>query len=443
MTAVAEPNRAARRVQGVYYTLILGNTVAASFIWGINTLFLLDAGLTNLEAFAANAFFTAGMVIFEIPTGVVADTVGRRASYLLGTATLAVTTVMYWLLWLWHSPFWAWAVVSVLLGLGFTFFSGAVDAWLVDALRATEYRGTLEAVFGRAQIVGGIAMFSGSVLGGVVAQLTDLGVPFLIRAGILAVTLVVAALLMRDLGFTPERGAGPIRATRNVLRASLKYGLGDPPVRWLMLASPFTAGVGIYVFYALQPYLLELWGDEGAYSIAGLAAAILSAASIVGGAIAPFVRRRFRKRTSAILLATIASAVILVALAFTTNFWVAIVLLAGWGIASSIDDPVHRAYLNDMIPSKQRATVLSFDSLLGSAGGVVFQPILGRSADLGGYGASLLWSGLISAIATPFVLLSRAQRSPADTANEVTPAPSGSVSPTPSSTDAATPPSAD
>jgi MFS family permease len=428
MTTVADPNRAARRVQGVYYTLILGNTVAASFIWGINTLFLLDAGLTNLEAFAANAFFTAGMVIFEIPTGVVADTVGRRASYLLGTATLAVTTVMYWLLWLWHSPFWAWAVVSVLLGLGFTFFSGAVDAWLVDALRATEYRGTLETVFGRAQIVGGIAMFSGSVLGGVVAQLTDLGVPFLIRAGILAVTFVVAALLMRDLGFTPERGSGPIRATRNVLRASLKYGLGDPPVRWLMLASPFTAGVGIYVFYALQPYLLELWGDEGAYSIAGLAAAILSAASIVGGAIAPFVRRRFRKRTSAILLATIASAVILVALAFTTNFWVAIVLLAGWGIASSIDDPVHRAYLNDMIPSKQRATVLSFDSLLGSAGGVVFQPILGRSADLGGYGASLLWSGLISAVATPFVLLSRAQRSPADTANEVTPSPSADAS---------------
>ena len=82
-----------RRVQGTYYTLMLGNTLAASFIWGINTLFLLDAGLSNLEAFAANAFFTAGMLIFEIPTGVVADTVGRRASYLLGTVTLAVTTV--------------------------------------------------------------------------------------------------------------------------------------------------------------------------------------------------------------------------------------------------------------------------------------------------------------------------------------------------------------
>ena len=437
--AAASPTPTPRRVQGVYYTLMLGNTLAASFIWGINTLFLLDAGLTNLEAFAANAFFSAGMFLFEIPTGVVADTVGRRASYLLGTITLALTTVMYWLLWVWHSPFWAWAIVSVLLGLGFTFFSGAVDAWLVDALKATGYQGSLETVFGRAMIVSSIAMLAGSVLGGVVAQLTNLGVPFLIRGGVLLVMFAVAAMLMRDLGFTPERGAGPLKATRNVFRASVKYGLGNAPVRWLMLATPFTAGVGIYVFYALQPYLLELWGDEGAYSIAGLAAAILAGAGVVGGLLAPYVRRLFRKRTSAILLAVVSSAAVLLALAFTDNFWVAIVLIAIWGVASSIDDPVHRAYLNDMIPSKQRATVLSFDSLLGSGGGAVFQPFLGRSADLGGYGGSMLWSGILTAIATPFVLLSRAQQAPADSAVEVT-STEGAQGGEPT-TDAATPPS--
>lgn len=442
-TTQAGSDRAARRVQGVYYTLTLGNTLAASFIWGINTLFLLDAGLSNFEAFAANAFFSAGMFLFEIPTGVVADTLGRRASYLLGTLTLAVTTVMYWLLWVWESPFWAWAIVSVLLGLGFTFFSGAVDAWLVDALHATGYRGSLEAVFGRAVIVGSVAMLGGSVLGGVIAQLTNLGVPFLVRGAILLVMLVVAALLMRDLGFTPERGVGPLKATSTVFRASIRYGLGNPPVRWLMLATPFTAGVGIYAFYALQPYLLELWGDEDAYSIAGLAAALLSGAGIVGGILAPYVRRLFRKRTSAILLATLSSTAALVALAFTTNFWVAVVLIAAWGVASSIDDPVHRAYLNDMIPSKQRATVLSFDSLLGSAGGVVFQPILGRSADLGGYGASMLWSGVITAFAAPFVLLSRGQKSPADTAREVTgDAERGAETATDAATDATTPPTA-
>ena len=278
-------------------------------------------------------------------------------------------------------------------------------------------------------IVGIVAMLAGSVLGGVVAQVTNLGVPFLIRGGVLLLMFVVAALLMRDLGFTPERGAGPLKATGNVLRASIRYGLGNPPVRWLMLATPFTTGVGCSVFYALQPYLLELWGDEGAYSIAGLAAAILSGAGIVGGILAPYVRRLFRKRTSAILLATLSSVAVLVALAFTTNFWVALVLLAAWGIASSIDDPVHRAYLNDMIPSKQRATVLSFDSLLGSAGGAVFQPILGRSADIWGYSGSMLVSGVVQVLAVPFLALSRSQGSPADVATEVASAPQVEASP--------------
>jgi hypothetical protein len=75
---------AARRVERTYLVLTLVTTLAASFIWGVNTLFLLDAGLSNTEAFTANAFFTVGQVVFEIPTGVVADVCGRRFSFLLG-----------------------------------------------------------------------------------------------------------------------------------------------------------------------------------------------------------------------------------------------------------------------------------------------------------------------------------------------------------------------
>jgi hypothetical protein len=58
---------AARTVQRTYLTLVLLKTLAASFIWGVNTL-LLDAGLSTAEAFAANAFYTLGMVLFEVPT---------------------------------------------------------------------------------------------------------------------------------------------------------------------------------------------------------------------------------------------------------------------------------------------------------------------------------------------------------------------------------------
>ena len=83
-----------KQVQRTYLLLTLLSTLSASFIWGINTLFLLDAGLSNVEAFTANAFFTGGMVLFEVPTGVVADTWGRRTSYLLGAGTLLVSTLI-------------------------------------------------------------------------------------------------------------------------------------------------------------------------------------------------------------------------------------------------------------------------------------------------------------------------------------------------------------
>lgn len=416
MNDAVEVNHAARRVQGVYFTLLVGNTLAASLIWGVNTLFLLDAGLTNLEAFAANAFFSLGMVLFEVPTGVVADTLGRRVSYLLGTITLAVTTALYYWLWVIESPFWAWAVVSVLLGLGFTFFSGAVEAWLVDALTAAKYRGSLEKVFGRGAAMSGAAMFIGSIAGGAIAQLTNLGVPFILRAVILVIMFIVAALVMRDMGFTPVGRAHPLQATKRVFQESVKYGIRRPAVRFVMFASFFTTGVGFYVFYALQPYLVELWGDPNAYTIAGLAAAILSGSQVVGGLIAPWVRQRFQKRTSTIILSLVMSSLVLVTLGITRNFWVAFVLLIVWGLVDAAANPVRRAYLNDMIPSAQRATVLSFDSLLGSTGGVVIQPVLGRSADIWGYPGSLILSGGIQILAAPFLWLSRRQNSPADVA---------------------------
>ena len=414
--ASSAPTSTPGRVQAVYFTLLVGNTLAASFIWGINTLFLLDAGLTNLEAFAANSFFSIGMVVFEVPTGVIADTLGRRVSYLLGTVTLAVTTVLYYLLWVWHSPFWAWALVSVLLGLGFTFFSGAVEAWLDDALTATGYTGSLEQVFGRGVSIAGVAMLLGSTVGGVVAQATDLGVPFLMRAGVLVLMFVLAALLMRDLGFTPAGRSNPIAATRQVLAASVKYGLGRPAVRYMMLASAFTTGVGFYVFYALQPYLLELWGDEGAYSIAGLAAGIVAGSQIIGGLVAPWLRRRFRKRTTSIIFSISVSAGILVVLGVNRSFWVALGLLVLWALIDAAAGPVRQAYLIDMIPSAERATVLSFDSLIGSSGAAVIQPVLGRSADVWGYPFSLALSGVLQALAVPFLWLSRRSGEAADVA---------------------------
>ena len=405
---------AARLVQRTYLRLTLLTTLAASFIWGINTLFLLDAGLTNTEAFTANAFFTAGSVLFEVPTGVVADTRGRRLSFLLGAGTLLVSTLLYLLMWEIRAPLWGWAISSVLLGLGFTFFSGATEAWLVDALKAAEFDGNLESVFGRAQTVGGAAMLAGSVAGGLIAQVTNLGVPYILRAALLGVTLLVAFRFMHDQGFAPKRGAGAIAEVRSVLRGSIDGGWRNPPVRWMMLAAPFTMGSGIYAFYALQPHLLNLYGDQTAYWIAGLAAAIVAGAQILGGVLVSRVRRLFSRRTDALAFGTASTVVLLLLIGWTNNFWVAIVAVVGWALIFSASGPLRQAYVNGCIPSDQRATVLSFDSLMGSAGGVVAQPALGRVADLSGYGTSYLFVGAIQAVAIPFVLAARRAKSASD-----------------------------
>jgi MFS family permease len=402
-------------IQRTYLLLMLGNTLAASFIWGINTIFLLDAGLSNLEAFAANAFFTAGMVLFEVPTGVVADTVGRRASYLLGTLTLAASTLLYVLLWQVGAPFWAWAVVSAMIGLGFTFFSGAVEAWLVDALTATGFTGAMEAVFGRGQMVSGAAMLAGSVGGGLIAQELSLGAPFVLRGVILVVMFVVAFRLMHDIGFTAVKGERPLTEMRKIASASIDYGWRVPAVKWLMVESLFTGGVGIYGFYALQPYLLELYGDPDAYLIAGLSAAIVAGAQILGGMAAPRIRGRFSRRTSALIAVAASNVLVLLAIGLVENVWGVIALTVVWALLFAGSMPIRQTYLNGLIPSRQRATILSFDSLMDSTGGVWAQPVLGRAADAWGYAPTYVMSAGISALALPFLALSRRQNAPADT----------------------------
>jgi MFS family permease len=231
----------------------------------------------------------------------------------------------------------------------------------------------------------------------------------------------VAWWFMHDIGFKPERGKNAVSEVRTVLSGAIDGGLRNRPVRWLMLAAPFSVGVGFYAFYAMQPYLLELFGDPNAYGIAGLAAAVVAGTQIMGGLFVARVRRLFARRTHALILATVAAVVLLAVIGLTTSFWVAIVALTIWCLIGAIEEPMRRAFINPLIPSQQRATVLSFDALMGSAGGVVIQPVLGRTADAFGYGPSYLVSAGIQALAIPFAILARlenAKSDPTDFASE-------------------------
>jgi MFS family permease len=407
-------NNGSRKIVRTYISLTLLSTFASSFIWGINTLFLLDAGLTIAQAFTANAFFTAGEVIFEIPTGIVADTRGRRTSFLLGTATLFVTTLFYLLLWKTKGPFWAWAVVSMLLGLGFTFFSGATEAWLVDGLKAAGYRGELDPVFGKGSIANGAAMLTGTIAGGVVAQYTNLGVPYMMRIAALGATFLIAFFLMHDEGFKAKSRSGFIYEVKDVVAESLEFGVRNRPIRWMMLSAVFNGGVGIFAFYAMQPYLLQLYGSADSYAIAGVSASIVAGAMIVGGFLVPHTSRFFKRRTSMLIAGSVVSTSALLLIAIAGNFWIVLGLLAAWSLMFSLIGPVRQAYINGIVPSQQRATILSADNMMSSAGGVTAQPTLGKVAEIWGYPASYLGSSCFELLCLPFLLLARRERAKSD-----------------------------
>jgi MFS family permease len=404
----------ARRVVRTYYALSGLYTLAASVIWAVNTLFLLDAGLSFFEVFVANAAYSVGTVLFEIPTGVVADTLGRRASFLASSAVLALVTVLYLLLAELEAGVLPFALVSVLLGLGFTFYSGAIEAWLVDALTATGYTGVLDTIFARGQQVTGAAMLVGTVGGGLVGQI-DLSGPYLIRSALLVAVFAIALVAMHDIGYTPRRvSARELPAVMAATaRAGVTFGWAQRPIRLLMIVSAIETGFLFFAFYAWQPYLLELLGRDAVW-VAGLVSAGIALATIAGNQVVQVASRYCGRRTTLMLAAAGAQTIAALVLGLTTSFWIALVGLLGVMAASGVMTPVRQAYIQQLIPSEQRATVTSFDSMVGGVGGTAGQLGLGWLGEARSVRAALFAGGLATVAVLPLVARVRGLRSGAD-----------------------------
>ena len=391
----------ARQVVRRYYTYAGIYTLAASIIWGINTLFLLDAGLSISEVFVANAAFSVGTLLFEIPTGVVADTAGRRLSFLLSLIVLAITTLLYVGLAQAEAGLVAFSLVSLLMGLGFTFYSGAMEAWLVDALRFNGYEGGLDTIFSRAQFISGAAMLVGTVGGGLLGQI-DLSLPFVLRSLLLMVLFVLAYFGMHDVGFQPHRVTlreVPAEA-RQVAVAGVSFGWNHRSLRLLMIAGAVQSGFFFWAWYAWQPYFLELLGRDAVW-VAGVVAALLAVSMMIGNAVVDIVTRWCGRRTTLLLWTGSVFSVAMIGVGSADTFVLAVALLFAAGIAMGVQMPVRQAFFHEVVPSEQRATVISFDSMVGGVGGVVGQVGLGELAERRSYSAGYILGGAITLVAIP------------------------------------------
>ncbi len=391
-----------QRIVRTYYALTGLWTVAASLIWGINTLFLLDAGLSVFQAFAANAAFTAGQVLFEIPTGIVADTRGRRISFLFAVVVVIAGTVGYIVLAAVGAHFAWWLLVSVLLGLGFTFFSGAVEAWFVDALAFRGGPKDLDPFFARGAQVFGIGMLIGTVGGGVLGTF-HLSAPYVARAVLLVLALLAALWWMRDEGFQtrPFVWHRVPEELQEVGRNSLRFGWRRAPVRMLMIMTLLQMGFLLWGWYAWQPYFLELLGRDLVW-VAGVIAALVSTLQIAGNQIVRLLQGRIRRPT-VLLYGSLGLALAMIGVGLAPSFYPAVGLFLVGMLCFGVVSPIKQAALHRLIPSKQRATIVSFDGLLGSAGGVGSQLGLARLAQSHdkGYAAGYIVGGIALLFAVP------------------------------------------
>ena len=384
-----------------YMTLTGLYTLAASIIWGVNSLFLLDAGLTLLQLFAVNSIFTAAMALFEIPTGVLADTRGRRASFLLSIIILAIGTVGYVVVAQVENNLWLFAIMSVILGLGYTFYSGAMEAWLVDALDHTGFTGKLDDVFARSSMVSGSAMLIGSLLGGALGS-WNLATPYWIRVGLLTAVYLFAHFTMHDLGFSPHNVtiSQLPQEMKKVAKASIQYGWQTPSVRLLIMAGFVQAIFMAWGFFAWQPYFLELLGQTAPW-VAGIISALIALATMGGNGVVEWAAKRCGRRTTLLLYAAVIQTGAIIIVGLTNSFWVAVSFYLLAMAMTGIWGPVKQAYMHQMIPSEQRATVISFESLVGSGGSVIGQNGLGQLSQVRSLGLGLGY--VVGGITTIFV----------------------------------------
>ncbi len=393
-----------KQVKYSYYTISSLYTFSASFIWGINTLFLLDSGLDIFEVFIANAVFTASMTLFEIPTGVFADTRGRRFSFLMSTVILFLGSIGYLLASTYRGGLLAFSLFSIVLGLGFTFYSGAVEAWVVDELQVAGYSDPLDHIFSRGASISGIMMIMGTISGGAMGYI-DIRLPYIARSAALALLFLFALFFMKEKGFTPlGKSASFINHLKRITKDSIEAGWKNKTLKLFMIISFFQSAFLMWGFYASQPYLLDLIGNREAVWISGLVAAAIALAQISGNVLVGPLLKRVKRRTTIMLATTSISTIFILGIGLATNFITAFLCLFLFMASFGLFMPLKQSYMHQLIPKEQRATVISFDSLIGNGGGIIGQPTLGYISKTFSIALSYMIGSIMMLLSVPFLM---------------------------------------
>ncbi|MEK6606771.1 MAG: MFS transporter [Myxococcota bacterium] len=361
--------------------------------------FLESRGLAPAEILLLNSFFCVVVVVFEVPTGALADRIGRRPAMMLGSLAMAVACLTYYV----SSSFAAFAAAEALLALGLTLMSGADSAYLYDGLadddRASEYARREGTASGFKHAGYAIACAAGGLLARI-----DLALPYLVTAATCAAAFVAACFLREPSHVRRARGGPRVRAAVSLVVRSdrLRYLIAYSALVFCLVR------VGLYLY---QPALRQAGYDVASVGLilGGLHMLAAWTSHRSGG-----VRATVGEHALMTILPLILAAGYLV-LSQAAAWWCVTVLVLQ-AAANGVYSPLVKDLMQREIPdSRVRATVLSVESMARRVAFGLFTPLVAAAFGAGGLPGALLASGA-AGLAGTILLIGLRRREPREVA---------------------------
>jgi MFS family permease len=347
-------------------------------------------GLSIGEVGAVLAIHSAVAIVLEVPSGVLADALGRRRVMLVGALATAASLALFAV----AQSVPTFMVSLGLLAAGRALISGALEAWYVDALRLLDPVAPLASGLSKGTAAEGLAMALGALIGGAAVAISG---QYGAAAGIAAVAAVVYLVAVAALVHEPARdhpGAalrGTLgRRTREVLGVARAELVASRAVQIVFVTGAALGVVLSAVELLWQPRLAELLGNEtsGGFVFGALTAGSMIAVAI-GASLSPRAQRGIGLRTAypATLVLTALVVVLLGAPETAVAFAIVYLLVyAGLGVC----EPLHVQLLNDAVGSSARATLISAEALASQSGSLVTNLAAGALA--AAHGAEAVWT---------------------------------------------------
>lgn len=354
-----------------------------------------------------------GVVVFllELPTGGLADALGRRP-VLIG-ATLVELVVVSLLVTADSMPLLA--VLFAFDGLYRALESGPLDAWYVDAALSADRDADIERGLSQGGLVLGVAMAAGALMAGGIVLLDPLpaidalAAPLLLAALVRLAEIPTLAALMTERQ-RPRDLATLLSTTRTVpavIRSAVRSVRASTVLITLVAVEIFW-GFGLTTFEVLvAPRLQEVMtqADQAAVLL-GPATSAAWLASAAGAAALPAATRRFGSAATAAALRVL-QGVTVAGMALAAGPAGVITAFLGTYAIHGASNPVHFALLHRHADSAQRTTVLSANSMVSMPAAALGGIVLGRLADVAGVPVAMLAGAVVLAAAAPLYLPAR------------------------------------